>query len=102
MSKSAIGNRQSAFGHAPFLLNRPSFLLLSCLLEVSCQIRPDSERLARCDLAECRMPNAECPVFVSPVANPCTVMLGVTSVTHRGLADSVLISVGKVLLERGF
>jgi hypothetical protein len=51
-------------------------------------------------LAECRMPRLECR-FSPHIARSCTVTLNDTSVTNLGLADSVLIGVGKLLLERG-
>jgi len=58
--------------------------------------------------AECQMPMANRPAFGDssasadyPVAKAFTVTAPLTSVTHPGLADSVLIEVGKALLERG-
>lgn len=48
-------------------------------------------------LVDCRMSIAECPV-ISHSANQFTVTTQGTSVTHRGLADSVLISVSEGLL----
>lgn len=51
-------------------------------------------------LAERRMPIADCPVL-SHSANQFTVTAKRTSVTHRGLADSVLISVSEGLLGQG-
>jgi len=112
MSKSAIGIRHSAFGQAPFLQDsRLSALLLHLPTNGSRQIRPSSDcravpgalaefriRSANCSsLAERKMPIAERPVFSPDIANQCIV----TSVTHPGLADSVLISVGKLVLGQG-
>lgn len=45
-------------------------------------------------LAQPGMPNADY-LFSPHIARSCTVMLRNTSVTNRGLADSVLIDVGK-------
>ena len=45
--------------------------------------------------------NCSSLIAASKAAVYCTVTIRVTSVTHRGLAGSVLIRVGKVYLEQG-
>jgi hypothetical protein len=86
MNKQAFGTRQSAFGHNLFSL-------------ISSR-RQAGFRANKGALAECRVLSAEC-LFSSHIARSCTVMLRNTSVTNLGLADSVLIDVGKPWLGQG-
>ena len=122
MSKTAIGNRHSAFGHGRALSTQHSafsqgtaigtqqsgFGHLRSLAKASILLRllgcrsnptyPGPEhRLVPGGSAECRVLNADCRFSSPHIANRFTV----TSVTHPGLADSVLIGVGKPLLDEG-
>lgn len=84
MSKTALGMRHSAFGQSRRVASTRLARVLGKLLSEI--------------FAECRVPNAECHRRSSNVATCCTVTFPLTSVTQLGLAESVLIGVGKLYL----
>jgi hypothetical protein len=109
MSKKALGTRPSAFGRTGVAVEigfRKASDAYSNVLSSArgqreaamAEIRkPSADRPF---LAECRMLSADC-CFSPHIARSCTVTLRDTSVTNMGLADSVLIGVGKLLFGRG-
>jgi hypothetical protein len=92
MSKLGVSNSHPEFGYE----HRPDSICLKLKLTPKCQLPVETDELAEAvaltnhGIAECLVP--------SHSANQFTVIGKGTSVTHRGLADSVLISVGKLAL----
>ena len=109
MSKAALGTRHSAFGHSRALSTQQSAFSQTAYFGmvgggtnstsgVDWSKRRQPAVVPQQSLpAERRMPSAECRFSSPHIANHFTV----TSVTHAGLADSVLIGVGRLVLAQG-